>query len=241
MHLPWFRFCLAVFVQDQPPFYFVSHVPCLNTLINFHVVLKYGFVGTCPGIEPVTGRSQVQFQDVGHRFNSRTSTHEANFFPLFFFFPLFYYFFITFFCLIWSVCPSLICLSRYCHLYWFSGSICWQQLNKYWRKSTEQLLQPPSLALLQCVPLRKLNLRDAGSTETDTDTRCSRSIILSGDAFKSNTKSTASIIHRHNTYILLYSVVLVSTVCTVLLEELAINEEQTVFLLHCFAACSSVH
>ena len=27
---------------------------------------KIGFVGTCPGIEP------------GHRFNSRTSTHEAN-------------------------------------------------------------------------------------------------------------------------------------------------------------------
>ena len=70
MHLH-LRLIVYVLVLDQPPFYFVSHVPCLNTLINFHVVLKYGFVGTCPGIEPVTG--------TGHWFNSRTSTHEAIF------------------------------------------------------------------------------------------------------------------------------------------------------------------
>ena len=78
------------FVQDQPPFYFVSHVPCLNTLINFHVVLKYGFVGTCPGIEPVTGRSLVQFQDKYPR---------SQFFPSFFLFSplllLFNYFFLS--------------------------------------------------------------------------------------------------------------------------------------------------
>ena len=27
-----------------------------NTPINLHIVLQYGFVGTCPGIEPVTGK-----------------------------------------------------------------------------------------------------------------------------------------------------------------------------------------
>ena len=47
-----------------------------NTPINLHLVLQYGFVGTCPGIEPVTGRSQVQSQD---------KYQHGKFFSIFFF------------------------------------------------------------------------------------------------------------------------------------------------------------
>ena len=67
-----------------------------NTAINLHLVLKYGFVGTCPGIEPVTDK-------VTGSIPGQVPTKPIFFLFLFLFFL--FLFLLRFFLFLFFLCP----------------------------------------------------------------------------------------------------------------------------------------